>query len=216
MIQNNLQKKECYLAIGLDLLIIIFGIIGTVWEIYENGWGMLAYYTVDSNIFVSICCLLDMIFQVKSLKQKTAPVWVKNIKYMATCCMVVTFIVVIFILAPMEGWRGLIKILFEGALLYQHFLCPILAIVSFVCIDSKQICIDRKMLQAALIPTVIYAVISIILNVTKVMHGPYPFLYVYEQPFIMSVLWCILIITLAYVIALGLWKWNQKIKTKSS
>lgn len=210
MTQIRQYKGQCYLAIGLDMLIVIFGMIGTIWEIYANGWGMLGYYTVDSNIFIDICCLLDIIDQLRILKQKEISVWMKNIKYIASCCMMVTFLVVIFILAPMGGWSGLIKILFGGALLYHHFLCPILTIVSFLCVDSKQCSIDRNMVRIAIIPTTIYAAIIIMLNVAKIIYGPYPFLYVYEQPIIMSVLWCILILSLAYVIALGLWQLNQR------
>jgi len=55
-----------------------------------------------------------------------------------------------------------------------------------------------------LIPTIIYAIISIILNILKVMDGPYLFLHVYNQPIYASVLWIIGILGGAYLIALGI------------
>lgn len=70
------------------------------------------------------------------------------------------------------------------------------------------------MVYVALIPTIIYAVITTSLNIAKVMYGPYPFLYVYEQSVGMSVFWCILIISIEYAIVWLLWKTNQILKEK--
>lgn len=54
----------------------------------------------------------------------------------------------------------------------------------------------------AFLPTLIYAVVMVILNIAKAVHGPYPFLYVYEQPIYMSVVWGIVIPGIAWIIAI--------------
>ena len=46
--------------------------------------------------------------------------------------------------------------------------------------------------------------------IAKVIEGPYPFLYVYKQPVYMSVLWCVIILGGAYLIALLLWLTGKK------
>ena len=43
----------------------------------------------------------------------------------------------------------------------------------------------------AWIPTVIYAVVVVILNILKLLEGPYPFLYVYKQPWYISLVWAV-------------------------
>lgn len=212
--EQKVQRKRCVAAIVIDVVIIILGILGTYIEIYENGLGMLGYYTVDSNILMVGCCFLDIIYQVRELQGQKNLIWIKDIKYTGVCCMTITFCIVFFVLAPMGGLEGYLRIFFEGALKYQHFLCPILAVVSFLFIDRFQITLKRGMVYVALIPTIIYAVITTSLNIARVMHGPYPFLYVYEQSVGMSVFWCVLIIGIEYLIVWLLWKINQTLNEK--
>ena len=54
----------------------------------------------------------------------------------------------------------------------------------------------------AMVPTLLYGVVAIILNVLRVWHGPYPFLYVYEQPVWLTAVWVVVILGAAFLIAL--------------
>lgn len=201
-----MEKEYSKKAWILNIMIIIFSTIGTIWEIWENGWGMLCYYTVDSNIFISICCFLDIIWQRNNKERRERAVWIKNLKYIATCCMMLTFFVVVFILAPMGGVAGLIQILTEGGLLFHHTLCPIAAIISYYKVDCKQFKLKKNMTYIGMIPTVSYAIVVVILNIKRKIHGPYPFLYVYEQDIWVSAMWILVILGLAYIIGWILWK----------
>lgn len=202
---EEINKK----ALILDVFIIMFSTIGTIWEIWENGWGMLCFYTVDSNIFITICCLLDIFWQQSSREKKERFIFLKYLKYMATCCMMLTFFVVVFILAPMGGVMGLVQILTQGGLLFHHTLCPIATIISYYRVDCKQVLIRKQMLYIAMVPTVFYAMIVLTLNIKKIMHGPYPFLYVYEQDLWVSAMWVLVIFWLAYAIGRVLWKGSK-------
>ena len=64
------------------------------------------------------------------------------------------------------------------------------AIVSFLFVDPISQ-LNLSMVFIAWIPTVIYAIIIVILNVLKVLEGPYPFLHVYKQPWYVSVGWAV-------------------------
>lgn len=214
--KRELEKKRCILGIGIDFLIAFYGILGSVVEIYENGFIMLSYYTVLSNLFISAVCLLDIAYQIRELKDKKNSPWIKRIKYFATCCMTITFMVVLLVLAPMGGVQEYIRMFFEGPLKYQHTLCPILAVASFFAIDNYQSDFGKKTVVSSLIPTIIYAVVSTSLNIAKIMHGPYQFLYVYEQPVWMSFLYVVIIIGMAYMIAWALWKISWEIKKYKS
>lgn len=48
-----------------------------------------------------------------------------------------------------------------------------------------------------------YLAAAVILNILRVMEGPYPFLLVYAQPWYLSVLWCVVILGIAAILALG-------------
>ncbi len=211
----NTQKKLCILGCILDVLIVIFGCLGTYIEIHENTIVMLTYYTIDSNILMAAACMLDIYYQVRAGKGETVPKWIKKVKFLGVCCMSITFLVVFCVLAPQGGIVGYCRSFFEGALKYQHFLCPLLAIVGFFVVDSKQEAVDKTTAKLSLIPTVCYAIATTTGNIIKVMHGPYPFLYVYEQPIYMSVLWAIIILGMAYGISWGLQKINNKVYEKS-
>ena len=195
----------------MDVLIIIFGCLGTYIEISENTFAMLTYYTTDSNILMVIACALDLYYQIRAGMGNIGAKWVKTVKYMGVCCMTVTFLVVFCVLAPMGGIEGYCRSFFEGALKYQHFLCPVLAVAGFFMVDVKQEQLSSSVVKLAVFPTVCYAVLSTIGNLAKILYGPYPFLYVYEQPIYMSVLWCIIILGLAYGIAWGLWRISRKL-----
>ncbi len=205
------QRKQYRIGVILDVLLVMLGCLGSYIEIHDNTVAMLTYYTTDSNILMAAACMLDIYYQIKVQQGKAAPKWIKKVKFCGVCCMTITFLVVFCVLAPQGGVIGYYRIFFEGALKYQHFLCPLLALLTFFAVDSKQEMIDKTTVTFALIPTACYAVAATIGNIIKVMHGPYPFLYVYEQPVYMSVLWAIVILGMAYVISWGLWKINHKV-----
>ncbi len=92
-------------------------------------------------------------------------------------------------------------------MLYHHTLCPILAILSIAFLEKY----DGINATQGLYFTIIYAIIMITLNVLKIVEGPYPFLLVYKQPVIHSIIWTILILAITYAIALILKKVNGKV-----
>ena len=47
----------------------------------------------------------------------------------------------------------------------------------------------------AMVPTLLYGSVMLAANVAKVYKGPYPFLYVYEQPVWVSCLWVVLMLS---------------------
>ena len=196
------NKKSLY----LNLIIVILEIIGIIVSIYNNRRVGFEYYTVDSNILALVISLLFIIFI--SFKNKI-PRWLQLFKYTTTICLTVTFLVVIFILAPMINFNYS-YLLLHNELLYQHLLCPILSIITFLLFDNISI-LKFKDTFIGISLTIIYAFILIILNYFKFVIGPYPFLMVHEQSIFMSIFWFITILGLAYLIALILKKIYIKI-----
>lgn len=189
------------LSIVFNSLIVVLEIVGVLVTFSMNKRIGFEFYTEDSNILMLITSLLFLIF---TLKNKKIPSQLKMLKYISTICLTVTFLVVVFLLAPMYNFSYR-YLLFHGGLLYQHFLCPLLSIITFIFFDNLE-SYSRKDNFKGLSFTIVYAVVLIILNLLGIVDGPYPFLRVNSQSALMSVIWFIVIMGAAYLIALAIRK----------
>ena len=190
----------------LNIGIFVSSLIGCIIIFLKQGFTMLMFYTVDSNILALIASLLVGIYALKAYRSGVKiPESIKMLKYISVCCLTVTFIVVVLVLAPMNGIKGYQMMLFSGDMLFHHLISPVLSILTFLMFDRVSYS-NSKSASFALIPTIIYAVILITLNLLRIVEGPYPFLRVYAQPFYLSLIWFILIVGGAYLIAYGLAK----------
>jgi len=192
----------------LNALIAVLGVVGVVRDFAQLGWSMFQFYTLCSNVLLLLACAVQAGFEARILLKKGlfVPSWVRIFKYLAVCTTTVTFVGVVLILAPMAGGvRTLGFYLSYGTMLYHHTLCPLLGLASFVLLDRPALP-DRRVTRWALIPTLIYAVVVTILNFTRTLYGPYPFLRVYEQPLWMSMLWGIVLLGMAWALAYLIWK----------
>lgn len=199
-------------AILLNLASIGAQIYASTICIMNRGWWAFQYYTMDSNIFAAITSIL-LIFSL--LSKKTVSEKIHNFRYYSTCCVTVTFIVVVAILVPLDGWHTLKSRLFEGTDFWLHTVGPLLNIFSFLFLE-KEVELQKKQTYYALIPTIIYAVIAIVLNLVRVLDGPYAFLRIYKQGVLMTFVWLILISGIVFGIALLLRLGNTKIGKKTS
>lgn len=213
---SSTVKKRQTASLILNIAIVIMEIIGTSISIKTHGIHLFQFYTEDSNIFALFACALCAVYTARNLKNGSSalPKWVKAVKYMATCCLAVTFVVVICVLAPTEGANGYKIMLLSGSMLYHHLICPVIALLSFIFLETEPP-LTRKYTYSALIPTGIYAVVILILNILKVVEGPYPFLHIYEQPVYMSLIWFAVIFGAAYLLAWLILLANSKISAGS-
>lgn len=196
------------LAFCLDAAIALLGAVGAALHFAELGWAMFQYYTLCSNVFLLLACAVQAWYEGRVLLKKGlfVPSWVRLLKYFAVCTVTVTFFVVVFILVPLAGGpRWLAYALTNGAMLYHHTLCPLLGLASFVFVDRVSLP-DRRVTLWALAPTALYALVATALNLTRTLHGPYPFLYVYEQPAWASAVWFAAILGVAWALAFAVWR----------
>lgn len=189
------MKKK--IALTLNLLIIIFELIGFILTYTSNGRIAIEYYTEDSNI---IALITSTLFVIYLLLNKKIPYYLKLLKYISTITLTVTFLVVIFILAPMYNFNYN-YLLFSNELLFHHLLCPLLSIISFIFFDQLESYTVIDNILSTLV-TIFYGIIIIILNIIKIVDGPYPFLKIYNQPLLITLIWAFLIIGMSYIIAL--------------
>ena len=181
-----MKKITKYIPLPLNIAIIVFGIIGFKMNM-GYGTDTLRYYTVLSNLFALITSAVYVVWYIVS--KGKLPVFITYLRYTATVCLTLTFLVVTFVFVPMSGN---FKVLLEGVNLYQHLLCPAISFVSFLFFENKERLAKRHVFLS-LIPTFTYAAVILVLNILRVVVGPYPFLMVYKQSAAESVMWFFII-----------------------
>ncbi len=188
------------IALIVNIVILVLELIAFGRNIFVDHAIAVEYYTNDSNIIALISSLLFIVFYKKEKE------FVKDIRFVATSCLAVTFIVVIFILTPMYDFNYKLLMFTDNFLIF-HTLVPILSIVSYITFENRS---EKDYL--CLIFTIIYSIILVLLNVLNVVDGPYPFLKVNAQDILVTLLWGIIIIGGSYGIGLTLNFLNKKLK----
>ena len=196
-----MNKKK--ISIGLNILIIFIEILGLVLCFNQLGLNSFVYYTLLSNVYLMISCILYL------FKNKIKSRIVDIMKFGSTLSVFITFIVVIFVLGPNKELTYHFLLL-EGANMYYHLICPVLGIITFLFFDDVKIS-GIKDVVGAFVFTIIYSVVILLLNIFKVVVGPYPFLRIYENPIYMSLFWIIIILGGAFLLGMCLEKVKNKI-----
>ena len=169
----------------LNLIIIILEIIGLVICFSSMGFGCFIYYTQLSNLFLLIASTIYL-FRYR-FKSRVVDI----LKFGATLSVLLTFLVVLFVLGIITD-LGYHWLFLEGSNLYCHLICPLLGAITFLFFDDVKLK-GLKDIIGALVFTIIYSIVLLVLNFMRVVEGPYPFLLVYKNPVYESVLWIILI-----------------------
>ena len=197
------NKRKTIAGIVFSALIVIIESIGFVDILIRHGSGVFIYYTQLSNMFLLIVSVVWIIMLINQLKEKRpANKAGLMLKYLATCTVAQTFFIVIFVLTPTTK-MGFSALMFSRDCVVFHTVGPLLAMISFIFFDHGHT-ITMKDTVIALIPTLAYAAVAIPLNILRIWHGPYPFLYVHEQSVLASYIWAIVVLGCAYLIALVL------------
>ena len=195
------------LSIVLNLAVVLMEpvAIRMSWEAVGNQ--TFTFYTENSNVFSAVVCLLVVLAQLRGLVTGwPLPRWVKTLKFIAACCLTMTFLTVVLVLAPYYPEQGgVVFLLTESSMLYHHLLNPLCVFVSFVFLERDPK-LPARCIPLALVPTVLYGSVALWANIRRLIVGPYPFLMVYEQTPAQSVLWCAVILAMNLFCAWLVWR----------
>lgn len=184
-----------------NIAIVLVSIAGLIFSIIEYGWGMFRFYTQDSNFFAAISSILLLAYLFKG---DEVPKWLTKMRYVAVLVLAITFVITAVVLAPMYG-KDYFRMFTDGSKLYQHLLCPLLFFISFFAFE-RRVPKEKSCIYCGVLPTVVYAVVLVILNLLKIVDGPYPFLRVYNQSIFVSFMWAVCILGFDYLMAWAVWK----------
>jgi len=209
---SNIMKhknSKLYCAFIINILIIILELFAFLVCYKESGFACFKYYTQDSNLFLMFTSLLYVISLL--ICDKKIPHFVSLLKYAATTSVVITFLTVVTILAPVMG--GYKAMLLDGTMLIHHLICPIFGFVTFVFFEKHNLN-GLKDALISMIFTCLYGVVAVTLNILKIMDGPYPFLKVYDQTILISIFWLILMMGSSYLITVLIGNLNHAYNNK--
>lgn len=181
-------------------------------------WGkeqMFIFYTEDSNILSACICAMVAVGQLVCIfTGRELPRWLHTLKYIATCCLTMTFLTVVFVLGPYcADQGGVVFLLTESSMLYHHLLNPLCAFVSFVLLEREPK-LSARCVPLALVPTMLYGSVALWANYQRLITGPYPFLLVYQQTTRQTVLWCAAILTMNLLYAWLVWRLGGNCRKK--
>lgn len=154
-------------------LVIVLTTAGAVLSYFIGGPDVLGsqgvmcfrYFTTDSNILAAVASLLWLIFRLSGRK---VPAWITVLKFTGTVAVSITFLVVVFFLAPMGvlGGGGFQTVLmyFSGAVFVLHFTTPVLSFISTVLLE-KEPALSRLQAAWGVVPTVVYGVVYLVMVV---------------------------------------------------
>lgn len=173
-------------------------------------WGkeqMFIFYTEDSNILSACICAMVAVGQLVCIfTGRELPRWLHTLKYIATCCLTMTFLTVVFVLGSYcADQGGVVFLLTESSMLYHHLLNPLCAFVSFVLLEREPK-LPARCVPLALVPTMLYGSVALWANYQRLITGPYPFLLVYQQTTRQTVLWCAAILAMNLLYAWLVWR----------
>lgn len=175
------------LAIYLNIVIIALELCGFYLSFKAVKWEIIIYYTELSNFIALIAAILFL------CNAQSAPLW----RYCATCMLVMTFLITLFILVPILE-NGMKILMLSGNGLYHHLLVPIISLFSYLFLEIH----DQRWLVPVII-SLIYGLLMYYLNYIGKMDGPYPFFKVRKQGIKKSVIWIFILLAIISSISLG-------------
>lgn len=203
------MDKDLRKSLILNILIIIFEVLGITIYIMNNSNFDFSYYTHDSNVLALISSSIYVYYLVR---KKNIPKFVSILKYASAVALSITFVVVLFVLLPMSNFN-FSKLLFTGAMPYFHILCPILCFISYILYEKH--CIDTlKDVLRGFYYTITYTLVLIILNVLSIVDGPYPFLRVRSNSLLYSLFYFIIISMASISLGIIINRLNKRNNTK--
>lgn len=200
---SNSKRYNRVVSIVLNIFIILFEIYVLIINLMGSGAGILLFFTDISNFFtlVASCCYVVYFIFFFSHKNSRVPLWLVIIKYFSCCMMLLTFLVVAFVLAPVGGGLCAEFVLFFGTMLFTHTVCPIILIISFIFFE-KDIKLKFKYVWFSVLLPIIYGLVIICLDLAGIVVAPYAFLRTSERSLILNLVWILTLIVGMYCLNL--------------
>ncbi len=166
----KITRRECLFAMFSALIVVVCVCIGVTMNLTtiadENfdhmGIRTFCMFTVNSNILAAAAMAMVIPYTMDGLRTHNyyLPRWIVDVVYAGVTSVALTFLVSLFILAPVKGF----VLIFSGSRFFLHGVCPILAVIAF-CFFMSQKNMSFWDSLIAIVPVLIYAVVYFIMVV---------------------------------------------------
>lgn len=162
---------------NLAIIVIEFAVFIKV----KNKLNILKFYTFLQNALALIVSIVYCVFSIREMfGYGSVPVFVKGLRYTATCGLAATMFVFAVFLAPrFKSGKSKSHIDIFGGLnprranLLLHYICPVISIVSFLLFERGTVITNSDWTGYAAIPSCSYWIIYIVLTATHLWKEPY-------------------------------------------
>ena len=158
---NRTQCLFALISASIVAVCVCVGVTMNLVTIYDENFDHMGIrtfcmFTVNSNILAGLSMMLCIPYTVDGLRTGYyhLPDWVVVLMHMAVTAVALTFLVSLFILAPVKGF----ELIFSGSRFFLHGVCPVLSIVTFCCLICSHL-VKLKESYLALIPVLIYTIV---------------------------------------------------------
>ena len=162
LIRRN--RAQCVCALISCMVVVVCVCIGvtmnltTVYDQDFDNMGIRTFFmfTVNSNILGAISSFAVIPYAIDGLRKKEyiLPDWVVVFMMTGTTAVALTFLVSLFLLAPVKGFL----LIFSGSRFFLHGVCPIVNILAF-CLFITSHKVSVKQTFYSLIPVALYAIV---------------------------------------------------------
>ena len=203
------MRKNLLVAFVFNLIIVILETIGIILSLQKTGILTFTFYTTDSNFLALFTSLVFCIFYLTRPPQNKIPSWLQTFRFISCVSLGVTIFISICVIIPL--YPNLLEyMLLENFGLYFHLICPLLSIISFLFFEKNKPLAKRTIILT-LAPTILFGIINISLNLSKIITGPYPFFYLFIVPWYTSLFTIFFILLSSLVISIFIYKiYNKK------
>ena len=168
---------------------------------------MFIWYTVDSNVLQLLVSAAVVYYCVKD---KPLPAFLTILHFISAVALTVTFLIVAFVLAPAGGIG---YYFLQNVAPINHFIGPLLSVISLLFLeDVPKMSIGILCWPVAY--SLFYGIVCLILNIFRVIDGPYFFLQVYEQSVFTIILWFAIVAIICFIFSCIYYrvKWRKQLK----
>ena len=177
-------------SLFMNMLVIMFTVYAMVYnfrtDIVQNdawfgfrGFKCLRFFTVLSNVYAAIACGIMLFFNAKNIigDEYDFPLWASVVKFSATAAVSLTFVTVVFFLAPYAVFYGKSYFsLFTNNNFFMHFLSPVLCIASTLVFERSEP-LGFKRTVFGVLPAVAYSLVYTPLVIIGEENGGWPDFY---------------------------------------
>ena len=202
---SKLTYQTSKALIILHLIIVILETIAVIYLIAIEGPAVFRYYTVLSNVLMLSASVWYLSCY---MGKKEIPEALTVLHLSAAVCLTVTCLIAAFVLMPQSTFA---YYFLDNVAPILHFLGPLLSVITLLLTEEE---VPKYGVVVPALLTIMYGIITLLLNIARLLVGPYFFLEVYSTPAGTIAMWFAIIFVLCVILTVAYMFIHSKIRKR--